>query len=197
MSYTRYGFGGLFHITHISNVRSILAYGLHPHGNPYQNRDISNHEVNDRREKRDPFYNRKIHDYVPFYFNPRNAMLYRNKDTNVVILKYSMDLLEHDGILISDRNAASKYAKFYNYAGHLSSLDWNSIKSQSWYGDDNLKQKMMAEALYPDVVPGSYIKAVKCKNHYQKEALISMGIPEYKIDIDRWMFFKCKSKYAA
>ena len=124
-------------------------------------------------------------------------MLYRNKDTNVVILKYSMDLLEHDGILISDRNAASKYAKFYNYAGHLSSLDWNSIKSQSWYGDDNLKQKMMAEALYPDVVPGSYIKAVKCKNHYQKEALISMGIPEYKIDIDRWMFFKCKSKYAA
>ena len=66
-------------MTHINNLDSIIRNGLYPHNNTYKKTDISNVDVNDRRVRLEPIYHKQIHSYVPFYFNPRNAMLYRNQ----------------------------------------------------------------------------------------------------------------------
>ena len=67
----------LMHITHTANLPGILSKGLLPHNNKAQKVDISNSLVNARRAKKEPIHKHSIHDYVPFYFNVRNAMLFQ------------------------------------------------------------------------------------------------------------------------
>ena len=85
----------LYHMTHIDNLPSILKHGLLAHGNSYQKEDISNREVNSRRSMKDPIYRKPIHNYVPFYFSPRNAMLYYLRDiqNDIVILEIKREVI--------------------------------------------------------------------------------------------------------
>jgi len=53
MKIDTYGFTSLDHMTHIDNLESIFKYGLLAHNNPYKQIDISNTEVNARREGRE------------------------------------------------------------------------------------------------------------------------------------------------
>ena len=80
----RFGIYYLYHLTHKDNLENILRYGLQSHNLAHQNnlikKDISNKDVNKRRQKRDPIYKKSIHDYVPLYFNPRNPMMYVRKN---------------------------------------------------------------------------------------------------------------------
>lgn len=97
-------------------------HGLQNHYNTYKQVDISNQEVNARREKIERIYGRKIHDYVPFYFNPRNAMLYKNRNNaHVIILGLDVRVIKdhRNGFLISDRNASADEAKFSRYLPDL------------------------------------------------------------------------------
>ena len=112
----------IFHMTDYNNLKNILLHGLQNHYNAYKKVDISNREVNDRREKVEHIYGRKIHDYVPFYFNPRNAMLYKNRNNaRVVILGLDVRVIKdhRTGVLISDRNASADEAKFSRYLPDL------------------------------------------------------------------------------
>ena len=151
-------------MTHIDNLDSILKYGLLSHNNSYKKVDISNKEVNSRRNKLEPIYNKNLHDYVPFYFNPRNAMLYRNQkmfDENIIILGFSKDLLLLEDSIFTNGNAASDDTIYSNDINYLLKMDWDSIYSRSWYGSDNesfIKWSMMAEVLI--------YKKVKIKNLY-------------------------------
>jgi hypothetical protein len=93
-----YGVEFLYHMTHVDNIPSILKYGLQAHGNDFQKRDISNQEVNSRRSRREPIYGKRIHDYVPFYFSPRNPMLYvQNNEEDIVILVFPASIMYEDG----------------------------------------------------------------------------------------------------
>ena len=85
----------IFHMTDYNNLKNILLHGLHNHYNTYKQVDISNQEVNARREKVECIYGHKIHDYVPFYFNPRNAMLYKNRNNaRVIILGFDVRVIK-------------------------------------------------------------------------------------------------------
>ena len=109
----------IFHMTDSNNLKNILLHGLQNHYNTYRQVYIRNQEViNARREKVEQIYGHKIHDYVPFYFNPRNAMLYKNRNNaRVIILGFDVRVIkDHSaGFLISDRNASADEAKFSKY----------------------------------------------------------------------------------
>ena len=64
----------IFHMTDRNNLQNILLHGLHNHYNTYKQVDIRSMQG---AKKVECIYGHKIHDYVPFYFNPRNAMLYK------------------------------------------------------------------------------------------------------------------------
>lgn len=171
----------IFHMTDYNNLKNILLHGLQNHYNAYKKVDISNREVNDRREKVEHIYGRKIHDYVPFYFNPRNAMLYKNRNNaRVVILGLDVRVIKdhRNGFLISDRNASADEAKFSRYLPDLQNpnfINFNDVFSQRWCNNgvryDDIKQKMMAEILIDDVVYSRYIRSIYVKNQMCKKAI--------------------------
>lgn len=171
----------IFHMTDYNNLKNILLHGLQNHYNAYKKVDISDREVNDRREKVEHIYGRKIHDYVPFYFNPRNAMLYKNRNNaRVIILGFDVRVIKdhQDGFLISNRNASADDAKFSKYLPDLQNINFinfNEVFSQRWCNNgiryDDIKQKMMAEILINDVVYSRYIRSIYVKDHVSKKAI--------------------------
>ncbi len=149
----KYGIKYLYHMSHTDNLANILKYGLFPHSNQYKKRDISNPDVNNRRNKREPIYHRKIHSYVPFYLNPRNAMLYvQEKKENIVIFAANPKIIFKNNSIITDGNASSKSTNFYRDAVDLGKLDWDCLYDTTWFNHKDGKRTKMAEVLvYPDV----------------------------------------------
>ncbi len=155
----------LYHMTHIDNLPFILQHGLLAHGNGYQKKDISNQDVNSRRSRRDPVYRKPLHSYVPFYFNPRNAMLYVQEDqSNIVILEVSRELILKKGALFTDGNAASGDTSFSNDLSELDIVDWKCVAAKYWGDYRDGKRKKMAEVLVPDRVGIKQIEAIACNN---------------------------------
>jgi len=183
----------LKHMTHIDNLDSIFKEGLHSHSNPYKKRDISNTAVNHRREARENIYGRKIHDYVPFYFNPRNAMMYKNRDEDIVVLAFSKKLILQDDVLFTDKNASTNSVHFYNNIEDLDKINWNYVRQTSWYGRENekeIKATMMAEVLVHESVSMKYLKCIYCKSTGMKEMLVDRyNIDTKHIVVKPYIFF--------
>jgi hypothetical protein len=181
------------HMTHERNLDSIFRHGLLAHGNPFKKVDISNREVNGRRARREPVYGRKIHDYVPFYFNPRNAMMYRNQDEDIVVLGFDPELIHTDGVLFTDRNAATDLAEFYNDPSKLLEFDWKVVFSDSWYGwPESVKQKMMSEVLVHERVGMEWLRVIYCKDEQSASRIRSSygaRLRGVKVVVDPEMFF--------
>lgn len=144
----------LFHMVHINNLESILTKGLLSHSKMLNTSytDISNKDVNSRRADKEPFFNNSIHDYVPFYYNVRNAMLYRVQQEygeNIIILEFDLQASFQKHTLFADRNASTKDVVFCNcLKDFLDYADWKTVYSLTWFGKEaEVKQKMMAECL--------------------------------------------------
>lgn len=170
----KYGIHNLFHMTHIDNLPSILQHGLLPHGNRHQIKDISDCDVNNRRARPEPVYHQPIHSYVPFYFNPRNPMLYYRKDMqdDIVILVLKRELMLSKKCLFTDGNASADHTKFANELEDLHFIDWKCIHGKYWNDFADGKRKKMAEVLVPDMVSIENIEGILCNN----------GITQAKID---------------
>ena len=174
---SQYGIGGLYHMTHINNLASIIKNGLLSHTNArkdgFMKVDIANKDVNDRRSHSEPIHNRPIHDYAPLYFNPHNPMLYVRKDQqeSIVIIEFSPTVFLKDGVIFSDGNAAvhttatySCKTTFYSDLNDLSKLNWDCIHNDYWNDYADGKRIKCAEVLVPDVIERQYIKRI----HYLK-----------------------------
>lgn len=169
----KYDIQYLFHMTHINNLAGIIKNGILPHDNPFVNTTIDNKTVNNRRAKRDPIYGRTIHSYVPFYFNPKNAMLFANKDIeeNIAILAISRRLIYQDNTIFTDGNAASANTSFFNDLANLRFLDWHCLGNEYWHDYEDGKRKKMAEILIPKTVSNSSIIKIVCKTDHSKSAI--------------------------
>ena len=188
------------HMTHIDNLETILAHGLYAHSNPYKQTDISNEEVNDRRSKLEPVYNKAIHDYVPFYFNARNAMLYRNQchfGEDIIILGFEQDIILEENVLFTNNNASSGSASFTSDASELldsTFIDWDIVFSNRWvHGgerDTATMQMMMAEVLIPKHVKSSKIQVIYCQSSSIKEEIMhNFKLNGIKVVVDTNKFF--------
>ena len=170
----------LYYITHKQNIESILENGIL---NFYDAKklntnhiDISHPEVQSQREKVEEHYSRKIHEYTPLYFNPKNPMsrLRWNDYKNALcFLQVSVSALADGEFLISDGNAASPVTKFYKSLDQLDLLPWDVINAKYWKDLDDGSRKRCAEVLiYPKIKP-EHIKSIFCfsidtKNYLEK-----------------------------
>ncbi|WP_434580257.1 DUF4433 domain-containing protein [Sulfurimonas sp. NW15] len=187
----RFQIGSLKHMTHIDNLDSIFKYGLLSHNNPYKKRDISNREVNNRRDKNEAIFYHNVHDYVPFYFNPRNAMMWKNKNEDIVVLAFSNKLLNFEKTIITDRNAATNGVRFFYDVNDLQQIDWNLVWSKHWNNKPEIvKQTMMAEVLVYNKVGIQNLLGIYVKNHTQKNYIMQRyALKESQIMIKPDMFF--------
>lgn len=168
---------------HYTNLENILIHGLLSHNAAYNKklitRDISMSEVQDRREKKNINVNGKsmnVHDFVSFYFQPRNPMLYRRKDIQdeLIMIFVNADILktnitESKYAIFTDGNAGSASTKFYGGLKKMELIDFELLKSGSWNHDDKEvkkenKRKMCSEVLvYPSIIAPE-IEKIICPN---------------------------------
>jgi hypothetical protein len=171
----KYNIKYLYHMTHKDNLDNILKNGLQSHNfarnNGLLKNDIADNEVNRRRTRPEPIYRRSVHDYVPFYFNPKNPMLYcrKNLQDNIVMLAIDRKLLFQNNALFTNGNAAADATHFYNNIQDLKMLNWNCIVAQSWADLPDGKRERCSETLvYPDVSIQS-IQKIFCNNQHTLE----------------------------
>lgn len=171
----------LMHITHITNLPGILSKGLLPHNNKAQKVDISNGLVNARRTKKEPIHKHSIHDYVPFYFNVRNAMLFQVQKefgSDVVILAFNKEIMSLPKVIFSNCNASSFNSIFTSDLGELALFDWAGMFSSSWtqngVADLELKSKMMSECLVFNKVDINKLHCIYCQNIEVQQRIIKI-----------------------
>jgi hypothetical protein len=169
----------LYHITDVSNLKSILADGglrsdVGLAGVSHQVIGYANIKERRMHEYRVPCCrNRFVGEFVPFYYCPRSPMLYTvNRgntgrppgcQTNIVHLVTSVEAALKLGRAwaISDVNAGTDYATFSNSLAALDDLDWDAIRATQWQGRMHVKA---AEFLVADRFEWSSVTAIGCHN---------------------------------
>lgn len=192
-------FESLFHLTHLDNLSGILSEGLHCHSRIRSYVDVSNNIVNCRRQRVEKCHGKTIHDYVPFYFNIRNAMLYsvqKKIGDKVVILEFSTKVACLPYTIFSDRNAAASNANFTFVKDEVNHFDWEKIRMNSWItnvgSDQSPKQLMMAECLVYDTVPALFITTIHCQNNAIYGEILNMTSKNFqaiKVTVSPNLFF--------
>ena len=172
---------GLFYITHIDNIPSILRKGIYCHDRierehieftPIYDKGI----VSNRKGISTPD-GRTLWNFTNLYFQPRNPMLYRvinEKPINdIAVISVSPEILDRLDVYITTGNAAHSSSKILPIGEGLKSL--SRIKKETnieyWKEQDGSKRKIMAECLVPDTVPPNVIQTIYVATRNVKENL--------------------------
>lgn len=189
----------LHYISHIENVISILKQGIlsHNHMKKQKHISVAMPEIQERRSKKVVPAGRPLHDYVCLYINARNKMLFKIKDRHaeICILRISTDVLDLLGVVITDQNASSDYARFAPAPDGLQIVDRDRVFSTYWHHDANpietLKHGSIicAEVLVPDSIDPAYIKGayVSCEEAKRAFDILNTGI---QATINSHLFFR-------
>ncbi|WP_345231387.1 DarT ssDNA thymidine ADP-ribosyltransferase family protein [Olivibacter ginsenosidimutans] len=182
-----FGIEYLYHMTHKSNLENILQYGLLSHNMAHSRgltkADISDERVNRRRDR--------VHNFVPFYFNPKNPMLYKRKSmqSEIIILCVDRNLLQTD-LKFTDGNAASSSTKFYSNIKDLEKLDWSIINSDYWSDFIDGKRIRCSEILIPNEVKTDSIKKIFCFNSKTEDYVKNkVGSFEIAVTVNQDFYF--------
>ena len=169
---------GLYYITHIDNLPSILEKGILSHEKiqttriPYTR--IYDNSVVERRRHRSTPEGRSLWYYVNLFFQPRNPMLYRIINEagrqNLAILGVANTVLQEQGIFITDGIAASRLTQIHPQLRGLEILQAQQeiIQSRSWISwnhCEELERKLMAECLVPNQVNPEHIERFIVADH--------------------------------
>ncbi|MFG0905762.1 DUF4433 domain-containing protein [Photobacterium damselae] len=187
----------LYHMTHISNLIGIFENGLFSHDKVKSYTDISNNDVNKRRRTKDNPHKISLHQYVPLYFNPRNAMLFtcqKKFGQDVVILEIDKSVISNDYTLFSEGNAARKDSNITTNKLDLANFRWEEINSLTWTNavddvNESLKSLMMSECLILNRIDPDKIMKVICSKESVSKALVNESLGRTEINVNENMFF--------
>lgn len=164
---------GLYYITHIDNLPSILDKGILCHKRIEEEKiqftPIYDAEIVESRKNINTPDNRSLWDFANLYFQPRNAMLYRvvffsgrNIDDIIVIGVKSSSILARSDIFITTGNAASSNSNILFASEAKKNI--SNIRKQTdkewWVFEDGSKRELMAESLVPDKVSPECIQEI-------------------------------------
>ncbi len=205
----------IYRMTHKKNIPHILQFGItHKTSSNANSEFITIGDlslINTRESKKIIVDNGQIPtpaaseitlgDYIPFYFGIKMPMLYVMQNggnfvakatpaQDIIYLVCSLKkVIEAGGeYYFSDGHATDRLTSFYDHT-RLQQLpeiiDWGSIKSSYWGGQDNLniKRKKQAEFLVAKDIPPDMIFGFGCFNESAKQNLTNMGVDESQIKI--------------
>lgn len=201
---------GLYYITHINNLPSILRYGILSHrqvekqGIPFTR--IYNPEIVANRETRVTPSGKSLWEYANVYFQPRNPMLYKviseTEKKDIVIIGVNPQLIDTSGAFISLGNAASPLSPILNVEEGLNFINdeyWPIINSDWWKTEDGTKRKIMAECLVPDVIPPTQIHSVYVLSQPVADkirTIIKNNSLQLSVVVEPHMFFQPRKSFA-
>ncbi|MBI3329430.1 MAG: DUF4433 domain-containing protein [Nitrospinae bacterium] len=173
----------IYHITHVGNLRSIVACGALWSDSECMRRGAAHTRVGVSAIKARRLYElevdchpgTKVGEYVPFYFCPRSIMLYLLHRGNhpdlaytggqrplvhlVADLREAVRLSGAQGVrwAFSDRNAGTRYTSFYKDLTDLDRVDWDAVAARD-FRDPFVKEGKQAEFLVYVALPWSLVR---------------------------------------
>lgn len=169
----------IFHITHVSNLRSVIADGGLSSdsarvGGKFTATNIGHLHIKSRRLKRTVGVaaGGVLADYVPFNFCPRSVMLYvvaqghddyQGGDDDVVHLVSSVNtaVVHCPTWAFTDRHAELAYAAYYTDLNDLKQVPWHVMGQRYW---SNVKEERQAEFLVHGFFPWDAISQIVVKS---------------------------------
>ncbi|MCM8809387.1 MAG: DarT ssDNA thymidine ADP-ribosyltransferase family protein [Candidatus Omnitrophica bacterium] len=183
---------GLYYITHIDNIPSILERGILCHRRVEEEKiqftPIYDADIVSNRKNRDVADGRNLWDFANLYFQPRNAMLYRVlflsevKKEDIAIIGLKSSILDRDDILVTTGNAVSQNTQILSKKEAKKEIKniREKVDREWWAFEDGSKRELMAEFLVPDKVPSDYISEIYVPSYESLKKLqsqIGVNIP--------------------
>lgn len=192
----------LHFIAPIGNAKSILAYGIlsknaiEKMGVGYAS--VAMAEIQARRDKKTVPAGRPLHDYANLYLCARNPMLFRlccrGSSADLCVFRVSTDVLDTEGAIVTDGNAASEYIGFWRSPEGLRYVDNDLVFAEYWTDPDPIeymrkKTAKCAEVLVPEGVPPQHIRGafVSCEDARQN---LLAACPSLDVTVDEHLFFR-------
>jgi len=188
----------LHYITAIANVRSMLQHGILSHvlARQLPHESVAMPEIQQRRENKQIPGARRLHEYANLYFDAHNPMLSkcRTRNSDICVLRVTQVVLDHPGVIVTDCNAASGWARFQPVAAGLASINRDRLFARFWLHRDDLyeerrhKSEKCAEVLVPDRVEAAFIVGTYVANG-QAEFAVRQLTTELAVVVRPEMFF--------
>lgn len=191
----------LYNIMPLKNIPSVITHGILSYNSaPHNHKSIADPNVQSRRNKSVPG-GLELHSYASLYFDPRNPMMYKIHDRykEFCILGINATILNIEGVVIADCNAASNLVKFLEPNEMQDSLDFDIIYTTNWNDSDEFvkrrkKSIKCSEVLVPDFIPYSYVVGAYVADNSTKKELQNKGFNKLiKINPDK--FFQKGEKH--
>ena len=189
----------LYNILHIDNIPSVIQNGIlcYDLASRIHHVSIALSEVQQRRDRTSIPHGLRLHQYANLYFTYHNPMMFRKQDLadELCILGVSTAVLDIEGCVVSDRNAAADLARFYPPDIGIESIDFNKVFSKYWtHPDDPFEQQnhkaiKCAEVLVPYKIDYSFIEGACVYNERAAQRLSDYGFNK-KIHVSPKPFFK-------
>ena len=138
----------------------------------------------------------RLHQYANLYFTYHNPMLYKKQEQaeDLCILAISSEVLDYEGCIVTDRNAATSLVKFYSPAAGIEQIDFDLVYAKFWTHPDlnaqnNHKAIKCAEVLIPRKVPYEQILNACVVSEEAKQKLIKTGF-DREITVKPSVFYR-------
>lgn len=150
----------------IENLPSVYRRGIlsHDAAATAAHASVAKQEIQDRRVGKTVPNGMRLHQYANLYFCARNPMLFLRQPEHptLCVIKVDRSVLNLPGVVISDQNAASDWARFYSYPAGMTMINFDYVFAESWADPDQRtywrkKATKCAEALVPGSVNPNYI----------------------------------------
>jgi hypothetical protein len=189
----------LHYIAAIENVPSILSRGIlsNRRAAKLPHRSVAKQEVQDLRAPKVVPGGRPLHEYANLYINARNPMMFRRKDLHreLCVLRVSPAVLDLNGVIVTDMNAARGIARFRPVDSGLASVGREMVFAEDWrHPGDRLAYErhqgiMCAEVLVPDRVEPKFILGayVSCP---ESQGTIQEMAADLHVEVNPHLFFR-------
>lgn len=189
----------IHYITPIDNVASILERGILSHHlvSTIPHISVAMSEIQERRSKVVVPGGRKLHHYVNLYFHARNPMMSKRRaeHQSLCVLRVNCEVIDLPGVIITDQNAASNYARFGAAPAALSMVNRDMVFAEIWKhpGDQIMEWRhasiKCAEVLVPDRIDSSHVLGayVSCDT---SQATLNSLAPSLNVVVYPYMFLR-------
>jgi ssDNA thymidine ADP-ribosyltransferase, DarT len=190
----------LHYITDIANVASILDLGILSHrlAERIAHISVADEQVQAIRAAKRIWTGRSyrwLHEYANLYVHARNAMLYRllkQGTGELTVLAVDPRVLDVEGVLVSDRNAAGP-ARFELVPEGLLHLDEEAVFAASWTASDDAKQRRCAEVLVPKGIDPAMVRRAYVPDvSAARQLLSSLTARRLPIEVRPPLFFNLR-----
>ena len=188
----------VYSIMPVVNIPSVLQYGVvcFDQVQRMQHSSIAMDEVQARRSNVEIPNGLHLHQYANLYFSFHNPMLYKRKDIadELCILAFSTAVMDIEGCVLTDRNAATSLVRFFSPLEGVEKLDFAKIHAQYWTDPDPIIQRekkaiKCAEVLIPHSISADYIVGAYTISHAVEAQLINLGFNK-NIVVNSQIFYR-------